>query len=116
MLYESCSFRRRIHLCQQPIQKYSLNREIKNGRFGASDMPHRILVVDDHPVVHLGIKALLETERFATIIECPDFRKINLLIGKHRPDAILLDMHMPRFAIERDFRIILRQHPDEIFS
>jgi len=88
---------------------------MKNGRLGAIDMPHRILVVDDHPVVHLGIKALLETERFATIIECPDFRKINLLIEKHRPDAILLDMHMPRFAIERDFRIILRQHPDEIY-
>lgn len=78
-------------------------------------MPVKVLAVDDHPVIMMGIKALFEADNYATVTECPDFRHITNLIEKLEPDIILIDMHMPRFDLERDFRLIQKRHPDEIY-
>jgi two-component system, NarL family, response regulator EvgA len=78
-------------------------------------MSLKILSVDDHPVIMMGIKVLLEADDFAHVIECGDYRQIGMLIEKHAPDAVLIDMHMPRFDLERDFRQIKKKHPNEIY-
>lgn len=38
-----------------------------------------------------------------------------MLIEKHEPDAVLLDLYMPKFELERDFRLLRKKHPEEIF-
>ena len=78
-------------------------------------MPLKVLAVDDHPAIMMGIKALLEADNFALVIACPDFRHISNVIEKHEPDVVLIDMHMPRFDLERDFRLIKKNHPDEVY-
>jgi len=78
-------------------------------------VPLKVLAVDDHPVIMMGVKALLEADNYATVVECPDFRNLSNLIAKHSPDTILIDMHMPRFDLERDFRLLKKRHPDEIY-
>lgn len=75
----------------------------------------RILVVDDHPMLTIGAKAMLEASGFAEVIECNDARRISLSIEKYEPDAVLLDLHMPKFTLERDFRTLKRRHFDTLF-
>ncbi len=78
-------------------------------------MPLKIVIIDDHPVIVIGVKALLEIDGFAQVIECPDHRHAAMVIEKHGPDAVLMDMHMPRFDLERDFRALKRKFPDEVY-
>lgn len=55
----------------------------------------RVLAVEDHPVMRLGIRALLEREGFvvagitSTCAEAVD------LIGENEPDVVLLDLGLP---------------------
>lgn len=78
-------------------------------------MALRIVAVDDHPAIIMGLKALLERDNFAELIECPDFRQVSAIIEKREPDLVLIDMHMPRFDLERDFRLMRKRNPEEIF-
>lgn len=62
-------------------------------------MPIRILVVDDHSVVRQGIIALLEDEEDILIAgEAADGDEVMDMIGKVKPDVILLDLTMPRMS------------------
>lgn len=103
------------------MENYSLKSDLKNcclveSHAGtAKRVPLKVLAVDDHPVIMMGVKALLEADNYATVVECPDFRNLSNLIAKHSPDTILIDMHMPRFDLERDFRLLKKRHPDEIY-
>jgi two-component system, NarL family, response regulator len=74
-----------------------------------------ILIVDDHPVITFGVKALFEADGFAEVIECSDYRQTSMMLEKHSPDAVLFDLNMPRLNLERDFRHIKRKHPDYLF-
>jgi len=62
-------------------------------------MPIRILVVDDHSVVRQGIIALLEDEEDIIIAgEASDGDEVADMIGKVKPDVVLLDLTMPRMS------------------
>jgi DNA-binding NarL/FixJ family response regulator len=74
-----------------------------------------ILIVDDHPVITFGVKALFEADGFAQVIECSDYRQTGMMIEKHSPDAVLFDLNMPKLNLERDFRHIKRKNPDILF-
>jgi DNA-binding NarL/FixJ family response regulator len=56
----------------------------------------RIVLVDDHPIVREGLRALLETQTdFQVIAECANGEEA-LQIGENlQPDLILLDLEMP---------------------
>jgi two-component system, NarL family, nitrate/nitrite response regulator NarL len=62
--------------------------------------PHLgILIVDDHPVVRLGLRNLLEAEpEFAVVGESADGRDAIDLAHRLEPDVIVLDLMMPRVS------------------
>jgi len=75
----------------------------------------KILIIDDHPFLTFGVKAQFEAAGFADVTECNDYRKVSMQLEKDEPDAVLFDLHMPNFVLERDFRNIKRKHLDILF-
>jgi two-component system, NarL family, nitrate/nitrite response regulator NarL len=58
-----------------------------------------VLIVDDHPVVRLGLRTLLEAEpEFAVVGEAADGRDAINLAQRLEPDVIVLDLLMPRVS------------------
>lgn len=56
----------------------------------------RVLVVDDSPVVRIGLKALLATEDDLEVIgEAGDGDEAVVLAASMQPDVVLLDVRMP---------------------
>lgn len=56
----------------------------------------RILLVDDHPIVREGLRALLETQNdFDVVAECANGEEALRLTATLRPDMLLLDLEMP---------------------
>src|SRR5437667_3273102 len=56
----------------------------------------RIMLVDDHPIVREGLRALLETQTdFQIIAECANGEEALQRVESLQPDLILLDLEMP---------------------
>jgi two-component system response regulator DevR len=56
----------------------------------------RILLVDDHEVVRLGLKALLERHpQFDIIGEASSAREALEQVANHRPDVVVMDIRLP---------------------
>lgn len=55
-----------------------------------------ILIVDDHPLVRMGIRRLLEDLPDMTVVaEAENGETALTLVRSHKPDVVLLDMKMP---------------------
>mgnify|MGYP005837693289 CR=1 FL=1 len=61
-------------------------------------MAWRILIVDDHPLFRLGIAQYLQSEpgRFEVVGEAGEADEAAELARRLRPDAVVLDLYMPR--------------------
>ena len=57
-------------------------------------MSIRVVIVDDHAIFRAGVKAELE-KGVDVVGEASTVREAVNLIGKQRPDVVLLDVHMP---------------------
>lgn len=56
----------------------------------------RIIIVDDHAMMLDGIRAILEkVERFTVVGEAANGRDAIVLVTKHAPDVMLIDVGMP---------------------
>jgi DNA-binding NarL/FixJ family response regulator len=60
-------------------------------------MTLRVLIVDDHAVVRLGIAAMIANETDITVVaEAADGAEAVQQYAAHRPDVVLMDLRMPR--------------------
>src|SRR4051812_7164459 len=58
--------------------------------------PIRVLVADDHPLLRMGISAVLEARADITLVgEASDGREALALFTTLRPDVTLMDLQMP---------------------
>ncbi len=57
--------------------------------------PLRVVVVDDHAVVRAGLRAGLAEHRVEVVGEAEDVEGAVAAIGRHRPDAMVLDVRLP---------------------
>ncbi|MEM7475526.1 MAG: response regulator transcription factor [Planctomycetota bacterium] len=55
----------------------------------------KLLVADDHQVVRLGLKNVLEGSGFEVIAEATAGEEVFNLVRDHKPDLVLLDVRMP---------------------
>lgn len=58
-------------------------------------MSVRVLLVDDHPVVRDGLRAVLEGAGFVVAGEAEDGRRALAVYPAARPDVVLMDLRMP---------------------
>jgi two-component system, NarL family, response regulator DevR len=55
-----------------------------------------ILLVDDHEVVRLGLKSLLEhKDQFEVVAEAGTAKEAVEMVEKHQPDVVLMDIRLP---------------------
>ncbi len=59
-------------------------------------MPIRLVLADDHPIVLDGLEALFRLEHdFQVVARCTDGAAALATVRRHRPDILVLDIHMP---------------------
>jgi two-component system response regulator NreC len=87
----------------------------------------RVLLADDHSIVRRGLRALIETQPDLKVVaEAGDGLEALKLVEEHQPDAVILDVAMPKLnGIEVAERVqklqrapsvlILSMHADESY-
>ncbi len=75
--------------------------------------PLRILIVDDHLVLRMGLSALISLEPGMSVVgEAEDGESALELVGKLHPDVVIMDIMMPRMnGVEATMRIAA-EHPE----
>jgi DNA-binding NarL/FixJ family response regulator len=85
----------------------------------------KVLIVDDHPIVHAGLRRLIAIEPDAEIREAASAKEALALFKEDRPDLVIMDLNLPgsgglemirRLRIEDDSTRILvfSVHDDSI--
>jgi DNA-binding NarL/FixJ family response regulator len=69
--------------------------------------PIRVLVVDDQPMVRMGLRMMLDAEPDIVVVdEATDGIEAVRMAALHRPDVVLMDVRMPRLdGVEATRRI-----------
>ena len=69
----------------------------------------RVLIVDDHPIVASGCRALFAGDREIAILEAPDAESGERLFAAEQPDVCVLDINLPTVSgFELARRILAR--------
>jgi len=73
----------------------------------------RLLLVDDHEVVRLGLKALLEQNlQFEVVGEAGTAKEAMWQVGRLRPDIVLMDIRLPGASGIDACEDIIKNYPD----
>lgn len=86
--------------------------------------PIKVLIVDDHPVVRLGLRTMLESEEHIVVTGMAGSAKEGMLeIQRVQPDVVLMDLRMPEMGgveaigelrrIAENIRILVLTNYDE---
>jgi DNA-binding NarL/FixJ family response regulator len=69
----------------------------------------RVLIVDDHPIVTSGCRALFAGDREIVILEAPDAESGERMFAAEQPDVCVLDINLPTVSgFELARRILAR--------
>jgi two-component system response regulator DevR len=74
--------------------------------------PVRLVLVDDHKVVRQGLRFILDPDpRFEVVGEAGSGEDALRLVSEHKPDAVILDLHLPGTRGAEICRRIVELHP-----
>jgi two-component system response regulator DevR len=81
------------------------------------ELPHmgrqRILIVDDHEVVRMGLRALLERyPNFEVVAEASNGKEALEKVDIHEPDIVVLDIRLPGMSGVEVCQQITASHPE----
>ena len=72
----------------------------------------KILIVDDHQLIRLGVKFILSKEKqFELVAEAENGMQALELVRKYEPEIVLLDIHLPLMLGNEVCREILKEFP-----
>jgi len=72
----------------------------------------RVLIVDDHPIVASGCRALLESDPSVEVLEASDGRAGYSAYFARRPDVAVIDLNLPGLSGLELIRRILQREPE----
>ena len=73
----------------------------------------RVLSVDDHPLLHQGIAAVIHSQQDMLLVgEAFSGREAIQLYGEHRPDITLMDLRLPDMSGIEAMQAIHNEFPD----
>jgi two-component system, NarL family, invasion response regulator UvrY len=79
------------------------------GRGGPGSMLMRVLIVDDHPIVASGCRALFAGEGEITLTDAPDAETGERVFAAEQPDVCVIDINLPTVSgFELARRILAR--------
>lgn len=58
----------------------------------------KVMVVDDHPVIRLAVRLLLDREGYSTVAETDNGVDAIALAREHQPDLVILDIGIPKLG------------------
>jgi len=70
------------------------------------------LVVDDHPITHLGCARLLRDNGYEEVFEAHDSNDAYRLTERHKPNLIVLDLGLPGVGGLKMIGPLIERHPD----
>ncbi len=77
-----------------------------------AEAPIRVVLVDDHPMLREGTATLLAARPdIAVVGQTGRGAEALALIGEHRPDVLLLDLHLPDLSGIEVARRVRAEHP-----
>ncbi len=83
------------------------------GETGEAGTRPRVVLVDDDPLVRAGLRMMLGgPDGVEVVAEGEDGDQVVELVGRHRPDVVLMDIRMARVDGLRATRALLRAYPD----
>lgn len=76
----------------------------------------RVLVVDDHPIMRIGIAAIIQaTPDMTTVAQAGSGEEAIELYEKHLPDITLMDLRLPGISGVETIRTVMARHKDARF-
>jgi len=76
----------------------------------------RVLIVDDHPIMRIGIAAIIEATPDMTVVAQTGSGEESIeQYEKYLPDITLMDLRLPGISGVEAIRTVMAQHPDAKF-
>ena len=76
----------------------------------------KVLIVDDHPLMRVGIAAIIDGRPgMTTVAQASTGEEAIELYGRHLPDITLMDLRLPQMSGVETIRSIRRMHPQARF-
>jgi two-component system, NarL family, response regulator len=72
----------------------------------------RVVLVDDHPIVRLGLQAMLDAERDITVVgQAASGEDGVVVVARERPDVTVMDLRLPGMSGPEAIAAIRRHQP-----
>ncbi len=86
------------------------------GAFSDSPQRIRVMIVDDHPLMRVGIAAIIDASGdMAVVAQCSTGEEAVRLDAEHTPDLTLMDLRLPAMSGVEAIRAIRAQRPQARF-